>query len=69
MVERFNLVQYEHFDQLDKDANGEWVRYSDYAAQEDEKKRLTARGNIGNLPIGTLLRDHAAIGDVHFAAA
>lgn len=32
MVERFDLVQYEHFDQLDRAVNGDWVRYSDHLA-------------------------------------
>lgn len=33
MVERFDLVQYEHFDQLDRAFNGDWVRYSDHEAE------------------------------------
>lgn len=39
MVERFDLVQYEHFDQLDRAVNGDWVRYSDHEAELSALKK------------------------------
>ncbi len=39
MVERFDLVQYEHFDQLDRAFNGDWVRYSDHEAELSALKK------------------------------
>lgn len=46
MVERFDLVQYEHFDQLDRAVNGEWVLYSDYAALERQITELRAERDL-----------------------
>lgn len=71
MVERFDLVQYEHFDQLDRAVNGDWVRYSDHEAELSALKKqveeLTAeRGALEAKVIGLIwmLPDDVLCGDV-----
>ena len=68
MVERFDLVQYEHFDQLDRAFNGDWVRYSDHEAELSALKKqveeLTAERDAA-----TISGWKAAIDCVSYAAA
>ena len=68
MVERFDLVQYEHFDQLDRAVNGDWVRYSDHEAELSALKKqveeLTAERDAA-----TISGWKAAIDCASYAAA
>jgi septal ring factor EnvC (AmiA/AmiB activator) len=65
MVERFDLVQYEHFDQLDRAVNGDWVRYSDHEAELSALKKqveeLTAeRDDARRYAVEARLRENQA---------
>ncbi len=65
MVERFDLVQYEHFDQLDRAFNGDWVRYSDHEAELSALKKqveeLTAeRDDARRYAVEARLRENQA---------
>lgn len=68
MVERFDLVQYEHFDQLDRAVNGDWVRYSDHEAELSALKKQVEE-QTAEMDAATISGWKAAIDCVSYAAA